>query len=149
MVLWTPAEERYYVDYLVQGKRQGEKGEDFKSPFFKAAVREMQLTFPYTTSSRLNSKRAEWKRKFGWYLKLLIKTGYTFNQETGWFHAEPECWDTLQSSGLGDLLYFRSNPMTFHREFHEIWGDNIAKGKVARAARARYLAITEGEGVEE
>ena len=87
---WTEEEEVLYLSLMKEGQRTGRQGERFKAEFWKECVTRMTPKFPHVNQDRLNSKRAYWKRKWDLFLKLYDKTGYSYDEETGWFSAEAE-----------------------------------------------------------
>lgn len=129
---WTSKEERLYLDLLKEGKRTGRMGERFKAEFFKECVERMKPDFPHVSMERLNSKRAGWKSKWDLFLKLFQKTGYTYDEETGYFSAEPENWEELASGPLKDCCWFRQHPMPYKSDLEEIFSKLMATGNLAR-----------------
>ena len=122
---------------MKDGKRTGRMGERFKPAFFKEVVAAMKKAFPniIISSSRLNSKRSYQKKKWELFLKLYGKTGYSFNQDNGWFYAEPQNQKNLKEGPLKDYYQFKDNAMPYYRDLEEIFSKLTATGRMARRRR--------------
>jgi len=132
---WEEKEEVMYLDLMKEGRRTGRFGERFKSEFFKECVDLMKPQFPHITIDRLNSKRAQWKSKWDLFLKLFNKTGYSFDEESGYFSAEPQNWKELRKSHLKECCWFEKNPMPYKRDLEEVFSKSMATGALARGRR--------------
>ncbi|KIX00028.1 uncharacterized protein Z518_10955 [Rhinocladiella mackenziei CBS 650.93] len=128
---WTEREERYYLDLMKDGRRRGRHGERFKPEFWKECVVKMKHLFPHTTAARLNSKRTDWRRKWTRFMKLYQKTGFAYNEATGWFDAEEENWNNLKDRPLADYYYFKDNRMIYKQDLEIIFGKSTATGAFA------------------
>ncbi|KAK5214711.1 hypothetical protein LTR96_011683 [Exophiala xenobiotica] len=130
---WSPEEEMLYLSLMKEGRRQGRHGERFKAEFWKECLERMKLSFPRTSIKRLNSKRAKWKETWSVFLKLYHKSGFAYDEETGWFDAEDEVWETMKEGPLAKCYYFKSHPMLYKKELEEIFGKSTATGAFARS----------------
>lgn len=130
---WEPAEEAYYLRLLKEGRKNGDFGMRPRSTFFPTCVAKMMPRYPHTTLHRLNSKRAYWKHKYGLFSRLYMKTGYSYEEETGWFHAD---WDDLAKGPLAGCSWFRKNAMPYKNDLEEIFGNSRATGGIAREPEA-------------
>ena len=141
---WVEAEERFYLDLLKEGRRPGRMDEGSKQAFFKECVDRMKPSYSHVSAGRLNSKRAAWKAKWDLFLRLFGKTGFSFDEETGWFSAEDENWDALAKGPLKECCWFRRNRMPYYHDLEEVFSKSAATGILAQGrGRGRGRGCTQ------
>ena len=144
---WTAEEEMLYLRLMIQGRKEGKMGERFKTGFYKEVVVDMKKVFPDRpySSSRLNTKRAEWKRKWDWFIRLFGKIGFSFNEDNGWFSVEPQNWEDMREGPLRECWWFKDHPMPYKAELEQLFSKSMATGAYARRSAVKKAVIDEEE----
>jgi hypothetical protein len=128
--IWREEEERFYLDYMLQGIAQGLRPSGtFKGDFWPACATAFGAAgFRIPSLAQLNNKRNGWRTKWSLWVQLKEQSGWGINPDTGVLEASDAAWERALTVFGKDVRWFQTNPMPYPNELTEIFGTVAATG---------------------